>query len=101
VTTSSGEYREYHVEPAGEAMYQALIAFLRDEMGATRSAEDEAAIGYRMTVDGKHVFVIHDEDAHRVGLYMDRGVDSKLVLTIAERFDAALATGRYDGMFLK
>ena len=101
VTTTSGEYREYHVEPAGEALYQALIAFLRDEMGATRSAEDEAAIGYRMTVDGKQVFVIHDEDAHRVGVYMDRGVDSRLVLKIAERFDAALATGRYDGMFEK
>jgi hypothetical protein len=100
VTTSSGEYREYHVEPAGEVLYQALIAFLRVEMGATRSAEDEAAIGYRITVGGQHVFVIHDAEARRVGVYMDRGVDSKLVLKIAERFDAALGTGKYDGMFL-
>ena len=52
LTTSSGAYREYHVEPAGAAMFQALVAFLRDEMGATRTAEDEKAIGHRMTVEG-------------------------------------------------
>ena len=99
VATSSGNYREYHVEPAGKAMFDALVAFLRDEMGATRTPEDEGAIGFRMTIDGQHVNVIHDESAHRVGVYMDRGVDSHLVLRIAERFDAALATGKYDGMF--
>jgi hypothetical protein len=101
VTTSSGEYREYHVEPAGDAMFKALIEFLRAEMGATRDAADEAAVGYRMQVEGQSVFVIHDESAHRVGVYMDRGVDSKLVLKIAERFDMALATGKYDGMFVQ
>jgi len=100
VTTSSGAYREYHVEPAGDAMFQALVAFLRDEMGATRSTEDERAVGYRVTVEGQHVYVIHDESTRRVGVYMDRGVDSRLVLEVA-RFDAALATGKYDGMFLR
>ena len=53
---------------------------------------------------GRHgvpVYVIDDESAHRVGVYMDRGADSRLVLKIAERFDAALATGKYDGMFEK
>ena len=101
VTTSSGGYREYHVEPAGEAMFQALVAFLRDEMGATRTAADEQAIGYRVTIEEQHVSVIHDDSGHRVGIYMDRGEDSRLVLKIAERFDAALATGKYDGMFGK
>ena len=101
VTTSSGAYREYHVEPAGDAMFQALVAFLRDEMGATRSTEDERAVGYRVTVEGQHVYVIHDESTRRVGVYMDRGVDSRLVLEVAARFDAALATGKYDGMFLR
>ena len=101
VSTSSGGYREYHVEPAGAAMFQALVTFLRDEMGATRTAADEKAIGYRLQVDGQSVYVIDDESTHRVGIYMDRGVDSRLVLKIAERFDAALATGKYDGMFGK
>jgi len=99
VTTSSGDYREYHVEPAGDAMYDALVRFLRDEMGGTRTAEDEAAVGYRVRVEGQGVYVIKDENAHRVGLYMDRGKDSRLVLKIAERFDSALATGKYDEMF--
>jgi hypothetical protein len=99
LTTSSGEYREYHVEPAGEAMYQALISFLKQEMGATRTAADEAATGYRVQVEGKGVNVIHDESAHRVGIYMDRGSDSRLVVKIGERFDAALSTGKYDALF--
>ena len=101
VTTSSGDYHEYHVEPAGDAMYEALVKFLRDEMGGIRTPEDEAAVGYRLRVDGQGVYMIKDESAHRVGIYMDRGVDSRLVLKIAARFDSALATGRYDGMFGK
>jgi hypothetical protein len=101
VSESTGGYREYHVEPAGEAMFQALVAFLRDEMGAMRTVADEKAIGHRMQLEGQSVYVIDDESAHRVGVYMDRGADSRLVLKIAERFDAALATGKYDGMFEK
>ena len=55
----------------------------------------------RLFQQNGYVYVINDESAHRVGVYMDRGVDSRLVLRIAERFDAALATGKYDGMFGK
>ena len=99
LVTSSGNYREYHVEPAGKPMFDALVAFLRNEMGATRTADDEAAIGHRMTVEGRHVYVIHDESSGHVGIYMDRGTDSRLVVKIGERFDSALATGRYDGLF--
>ena len=99
LTTSSGAPREYYVEPAGRPLFDALVAFLRDEMGATRTAEDEAALGHRMTVEGQHVNVIHDESAHRVGIYVDRDADSKLVVKIGERFDGALATGKYDALF--
>ena len=99
LTTSSGAHREYYVEPAGRPMFDALVAFLRDEMGATRTGEDAAAIGHRMTVDGQHVNVIHDESAHRVGIYADRGADSMLVVKIGEQFDRALATGKYDALF--
>jgi len=99
LTMSSGGYREYHVEPAGKAMFEAFVAFLRDEMGASRSAADSAALGYRVRVEGKPVNVMHDESAHRVGIYMERGADSRLVEKIGQRFDAALATGRYDALF--
>jgi hypothetical protein len=34
-----------------------------------------------------------------VGIWMDRGVDSKLVEEIGKKFDEALKTGRYDGLF--
>jgi hypothetical protein len=99
LTMSSGGYREYHVEPAGEAMFSALLDFLRDEMGAMRTAADSTPVGHQVQVDGKPVHVIHDATAHRVGIYMDRGEDSRLVVKIGERFDAALATGKYDALF--
>jgi hypothetical protein len=99
VTMSSGAHREYYVEPAGKPMLDALVAFLREELGATRTKDDEAALGHRMTVEGQHLNVIHDERAHRVGIYMNHGTDSKLVVKIGELFDLALATGRYDGLF--
>ena len=36
-----------------------------------------------------------DGDAH-VGIWMDRGPDTRLIADIATRLDAALATGRFD-----
>jgi hypothetical protein len=47
--------REYHLTPAGEAMYKAMIEFLAREMGATRTPEDMAAYGYRARVNGQIV----------------------------------------------
>jgi hypothetical protein len=50
-------------------------------------------------VNGQLVHVIESESEHHIGVFMDRGGDSKLVGTVAERFDAALATGKYDALF--
>jgi hypothetical protein len=92
-------YREYRVQPAGAAMYDAFIAFLTTEMGATRTPEDVAAIGYQMHVDGQIVNVMNNDNYRQVGMYVDRGTDPKLIVKIGDRFDAALATGKYDSLF--
>lgn len=68
-------------------------------MGATRTQEDVAAYGYQAHVNGQIVHVINDTNDHHVGIYVNRGANSRLVVTMGERFDAALATGKYDALF--
>ena len=97
---SSGDgYREYEVGPAGKTMLDAMAAFLTTEMGATRTAEDLAGSGFQAHVNGQIVHLSDNDREHHVSIYMDRGTDTKLVVTIAHRFDAALATGKYDALF--
>jgi hypothetical protein len=97
---SSGDgYREYKVGPAGKEMLAAMAEFLATGMGATRTAKDLASYGYDVHIDGKLVHLFENENEHHVSIFMERGEDTRLVATIAERFDAALATGKYDAMF--
>ncbi|MEO8564063.1 MAG: hypothetical protein ABI601_18425 [bacterium] len=97
--TSRDGYREYEVGPAGKAMFDAMAAFLTTEMGATRTAEDLTASGFQMHVNGQVVHLFDNDSEHHVSIYMDFDTDTRLVATIAERFDAALATGKYDALF--
>ena len=50
-------------------------------------------------IDNAIVNVSYDDGGHHVGVWIDRGADSAMVAAVAERFDAALASGRYDGLF--
>ena len=95
-------------QPGGVLDSAQYYLVLPDAIGHGKSSKPSDGLrarfpryGYRVTVQGQPVHVIHDETAHRVGVYMDRGLDSRLVVTIGERFDAALATGRYDSLFVR
>jgi hypothetical protein len=92
---------EYQVGPAGQAMFDAMAAFLTTELGATRTPEDEAASGsgWQAHLNGQVVHLYDNTHEHHVTAYLDQGADAKVLATIAERFDAALATGKYDTLF--
>jgi hypothetical protein len=97
---SSGDgYREYKVGPAGKEMFAAMADFLTKEMGATRTEEDVASSSFQAHIDGQLVHLYENDHEHHVSVFMDRGKDARLVSTIAERFDAELATGKYDSLF--
>ena len=97
--SSNDGYREYKVGPAGKGMFGAMADFLTKEMGATRTEDDVASSSYEAHIDGQLVHLYENESEHHVSIFMDRDKDSRLVATIAERFDAALATGKYDSLF--
>jgi hypothetical protein len=100
--TLNKEWNEYRLEPAGEALRQAILEFLVTEFNGTRTDMDRSAYQIPVTVDGHKVNVANGSDFKYVSISLDHG-DTNLVLleTIATRFDAALATGKYDSLFGK
>jgi hypothetical protein len=79
-------------------MFDAMAAFLT-ELGAKKTPEDEAASGWQAHFNGQIIHLFDNANEHHVTVYLDPGADVKVLATIAERFDAALATGKYDALF--
>jgi hypothetical protein len=101
LTEDGSGYREYRVQPASPALREAMIEFLVREFGGERLPVATDAFAHEVRIGEAVVNVSYTEgtgsDAH-VGVWMDRGTDLGLVATIAARFDAALATRRYDAL---
>lgn len=99
LTLDRSGYREYRISPALESLRPALIEFLVGEFGAEPLPTEAGAFAHQVRIGNAVVFVSYRlEDGH-VGVWMDRGQDTGLVATIAERFDAALRSGRFDRHF--
>lgn len=96
LTLDYSGYREYRIGPALAGLRPALIDFLVAEFQAQRLPAEEADFSHEVVIGGDTVHISFREEDHHVGVWMDRGTDTQLVATIAERFDAALATRRYD-----
>jgi hypothetical protein len=99
MTLDSDGYREYGVTPAGPDLRAALVDFLVAELQAERLAAEPNAFAHELRIGGVPVYLSYRAEDRRVGVWMDRGSDTRLVATIAERFDAALRTRRYDALF--
>lgn len=89
-------YREYRLAPAREGLREALVAFLVEELGGEALPATPDAYAHEVRIGEAVVKVSWSARDGQVGVWMDRGTDAALVVTIAERFDAALATFRYD-----
>lgn len=92
-------YREYRVGPALASLRPALVDFLVAELGAEPLAADPDAFSHQVRIGDAIVFVSYRAEDGHVGVWMDRGQDTGLVATIAERFDEALRSGRFDQHF--
>jgi hypothetical protein len=92
-------YREYRLMPAREELRSALIELLVAELGAERLPASGSDYLRQVRIGEMLVSLSWNPGGARVGVWVDRGTDSRLVETIAQRFDAALRTGRYDHLF--
>jgi hypothetical protein len=90
-------YREYDLLPVKPEMRDTLVGFLQRELAADRFPPEPYGTSVSVRIGADTVHVMSHED--NVGLWMDRGTDSRLVEDIAKRFDEALGTGRYDDLF--
>ncbi len=95
--STDSDYREYRMGPALPGLRPAVIDWLVAEFKAERITSDETAFAQEVKVGETvlHVSYTPDGEAH-VGIWMDRGPDTRLVAAIAKRLDAALATYRFD-----
>jgi hypothetical protein len=91
-------YREYKLMRVVPEMKDSLIAFIEREFKAARAPQEGYSSSVELRIGDKVVHILlHDDE---VGLWMERGQDSSLVYEIGDRFDAMLATGKHDDMFL-
>ena len=99
-----GEHQNYTIRPCGEPMRQALVDFLVKDMGAERMPRDPNNDFYVvLKIEGKPFkLAVVDSDVTWVSIDMDKGDGNpKLMARVAERIDAAFATGKYDRLFGK
>jgi len=103
LSVERGGNRTYRLDKGTEALRGALIEFIVKEFGGARQPADSGAYEVPVKIGGRIVNVAFSSGSDYVSVSMDRANtdDSSVVASIAERFDAALATGRYDSLFAK
>jgi hypothetical protein len=102
LTIEGPDYRTYRIESAGRALREALVEFLVTELGGERMAADSTDYEIPVRVRGQLLQVAASSQFDYVAVSPERGVeDLSLLREIAERFDRALATGKYDPLFGK
>jgi hypothetical protein len=92
----------YWLEPAREPLRDAVIEFIVSEFKGERVPVESYAYEYPVKIGGDTINVAYGSSGHYVSVSLPRdGKDTKLLESIVHRFDAALATGKYDAMFGK
>ena len=97
---SGGVMASYYLKPGGTALRDAMVEAMVRELGATR--EPDELDGYHKVVryEGKLIKSAVVESGGFVSIGMDFGSeDSALMVRLADRLDALLATGRFDEFF--
>ncbi len=102
VTTDSAGLHDYRIEKGAPALRMALVDVLVKEFDATRESAEVDAYEYGLIIEGQEVNVASSGDFGYVSVSQAYGEQpSDLVLRISRRFDALLATGQYDEMFVR
>jgi hypothetical protein len=92
----------YWLEPAREGLRDAILDFLVKEYKGERVPVESYAYEYPVKIDGQTINVAYGQSGNYVAVSVPNGVtDKRLLEAIAKRFDAELATGKYDSLFGK
>jgi hypothetical protein len=99
--TKPGSIQSYTLRFGGAPLREAIVDLLVKELGGERVPEEPDAYRHRVKVAGKtvNVAVIGSPEYVYVTLEGDDG-DPGAMSSLAAKLDAALATGRYDALFV-
>jgi hypothetical protein len=98
--SGEGNAENYRLEPAGEPLRNALVEFLVREFKAERLSTEPGAYEHQLRIEGRVVKVAASSNFNYVLVSVEPGPNSSsLLAAMAERFDADLATGKYDALF--
>jgi len=98
ISADGSGYREYRVPGGTAALRKIFEKLVIQENQAHRQPEGGSDYGHEFRIGDQVIHLTCGDSPQHVGLFMDRGMDSSLVLRLAERFDAELATGRHDAL---
>jgi len=98
VVEPDSSYREYNLLPVKPEMKDTVIAFIERAFNGQRQPPPQYENGTTELKVGERMVnvLLHDD---QVGIFMERGTDSRLVGEIGKGFDAELKDGKYDWMF--
>jgi hypothetical protein len=98
----SGVRNVYRIENGSAALREALVKFLAREFKGQPVVVDSGAYEFPVTIDGETVNVAWSSEFKYVAVSMPQDAkDTRIVITIGDRFNALLRTGTYDGLFGK
>ena len=100
LTDATGSVRWYRLEPARAELCDAVIAFLASAFGAERLPPGDDRYAHPLRVGGQTLTVECHPDEHYVDAQTEyQAKDTRILDSVARRFDAELATGKYDALF--
>ena len=96
-----GEYQGYTLRPGGEALRTAILDLLVRELAGERLPDEPDAFQQRVRVNGKtfHVWIAGTPSYVSVSMDAPQG-DPQTMTAVGAKLDAALASGKYDHLFV-
>jgi hypothetical protein len=100
LTDTSSSIRWYRLAPAKAELCDTVIRFLVAEFHAERRPPGDDQYARPLSVDGQKLTVECRPDDHYVDVQTEyQAKDTRILESVARRFDAELATGKYDALF--
>jgi hypothetical protein len=101
LSAERSSYREYRVAPAQPSLRTALGDFMVKEFNGERVPGPAEAYAHEVRIAGRVISIGYGKEDREIVLFTDRNGDAQIVAAIAQKFDAALATGAYDSHFVQ
>lgn len=92
-------YGRYVLQPAGDALQDALVAFLVSDLGGRRLQPEYEGDVVRVRIDGAILNLSFDEGLQRLSVWSSDDPSDRALIRVSAQLDEALRSGRFDSGF--